>query len=98
MNNNNNTKKNLSDFAEWLNSISPLEYVTVGTVIAYLISWELDANSQNSLGNWLEMVGQIMLTFSAQASATPTQEEYQQLLNDVENLKKELNNLKNKNN
>ena len=41
----------------------------------------------NSLGNWFELVGQILLTYSAQGTATPTNEEYNQLVQDVELLK-----------
>lgn len=45
----------------------------------------------------LELVGQIILTISAQASATPETDQYNRLLVDVENLKAEIERLKNRN-
>ena len=40
--------------------------MTVGTLVGYILSLGLSINEQNSLGNWLELVGQILLTFNAQ--------------------------------
>ena len=58
-----------SDFASWLMSLSPFEFTTLGVIIAYIISCNLTLNEQNSIGNWFEMVGQIILTFNAQGSS-----------------------------
>lgn len=41
-----------------------------GVVAAFLIAPTLNANEQNSLGNWLEEIGQILLTISAQTFNT----------------------------
>ena len=49
----------------------------------------------SALGNWLEQVGQILLTITAQASATPSDEEYNNLVNEVKYLKEEIEKLKN---
>ena len=90
-------KETVKSFSDWLDSIPPYEYSLYATILAYIIAPILSTNAQNAFGNWLEQVGQIILTISAQASATPTSDDYQKLLNDVENLKKEIENLKKQN-
>lgn len=89
-------KKAVTDFSNWLDSIPPYEYSLLATITAYLIAPMLSLNAQNALGNWLEQVGQIILTISAQASATPSSEEYNELLDRVSRLEKEIIKYKNK--
>lgn len=55
-------------FAKKLSKLSPTEYVTLGTTIALIVTQIMDPLEQNSLGNFLEMVGQILLTYYAQAT------------------------------
>ncbi len=93
----NDFKKSIQSFSKWLDSIPPYEYSLYATILGYIIAYFLDTNSQNAFGNWLEQVGQIILTISAQASATPTNDEYNALKQEVINLRKELNELKNRN-
>lgn len=88
-------KTTIQNFSNWLDSIPPYEYSLYGTILAYIIAPLLTTNAQNSLGNWFEQVGQILLTISAQASASPTDDEYNSLLKEVEKLKQEINYLKN---
>ncbi len=90
-------KKAVQSFSNWLDSIPPYEYSMYATILAYIIAPMLSTNAQNAFGNWLEQVGQIILTISAQASATPTSDEYTKLLQEVDNLKKEIAKLKNSN-
>ena len=90
-------KEAVKSFANWLDSIPPYEYSLTGVIIAYIIAPNLTNNAQNAFGNWLELVGQIILTISAQASATPETGQYNRLLADVENLKAEIERLKNRN-
>lgn len=90
-------KEAVKSFSNWLDSIPPYEYSLTGVIIAYIIAPNLTNNAQNAFGNWLELVGQIILTISAQASATPETGQYNQLLADVENLKAEIERLKNRN-
>lgn len=89
-------KNTIKTFSNWLDSISPYEFSLYATIIAYLIAPLLSISSQNSLGNWLEQLGQILLTISAQASASPSNEEYNNLKKEVNALRNELNKLKNK--
>ena len=90
-------KEAVKSFSNWLDSIPPYEYSLTGVIIAYIIAQNLTNNAQNAFGNWLELVGQIILTISAQASATPETGQYNRLLADVENLKAEIERLKNRN-
>ena len=90
-------KEAVKSFSNWLDSIPPYEYSLTGVIIAYIIAPNLTNNAQNAFGNWLELVGQIILTISAQASATPETGQYNRLLADVENLKAEIERLKNRN-
>lgn len=90
-------KEAVKSFSNWLDSIPPYEYSLTGVIIAYIIAPNLTNNAQNAFGNWLELVGQIILTISAQTSATPETGQYNRLLADVENLKAEIERLKNRN-
>ena len=94
-----NTNLNeIKSFANWINSLTPLEFKTLGTLIGYLISSVLTVQEQNSIGNWFELVGQIILTFNAQGSNNlpPSPSQYCNLENEVRKLIQEVNNLKNK--
>ena len=94
-----NTNLNeIKNFANWIDSLSPLEFTTLGTIIGYLISSVLSVQEQNSIGNWFELVGQIILTFNAQGTLTlpPSPNQYCNLENEVKKLQNEINLLKNK--
>lgn len=77
-----------STLSKLLSSLTPLEFTTLGVIFGYFLSISIPITEQNALGNWFELVGQILLTYSAQGTATPTNEEYNNLVNDVEMLKK----------
>lgn len=95
MNNYDDFKCLILDLSNFLNSIPPYLYSLYATIFAYIISSFLDLNAMNAFGNWLEQVGQILLTIAAQASATPSDEEYNNLVNEVKYLKEEIEKLKN---
>lgn len=67
---NNFKKEDISSFSNLLNSLSPLEFISFGCIISIIITQSINPNEQNSIGNFLEMVGQILLTSYAQASNT----------------------------
>ena len=90
-------KETVKSFSNWLDSIPPYEYSLTGVIIAYIIAPNLTNNAQNAFGNWLGLVGQTILIISAQASATPETAQYNRLFADVENLKAEIERLKNRN-
>lgn len=85
-------------FASILNSLSPLEFTLIGNIVAWYITLNLTPNEQNSIGNWFEMIGQIMLTYQAQATPSITLQEFNNLINEVKSLRKDINELKKKNN
>ncbi len=68
--------KNLNDFlnfdfpsfSKFLSNISPMEFGTIGCLVGLLISYPLNSNEQNSIGNFFELVGQVILTIQAQQS------------------------------
>ena len=68
---NNDAFKNFvnSDYnmlSKWLNTLDPYEFATIGVIAAFLIAPTLNPTQQNSIGNFLEEVAQILLTISAQ--------------------------------
>lgn len=71
MNNSQNTQETfeINSFVDWLMTLTPLEFTTLGIITGYILSQRLTINQQNSLGNWFELLGQILLTFNAQGTA-----------------------------
>lgn len=84
--------ENIRNLSSIILKLSPFEFVTVGTIIGYLLSINLTVTEQNSLGNWFELVGQIILTFNAQGSINipPSAKEFIDLKKKVENIEKNL--------
>ncbi len=73
--------------ANLISDLTPFQFTTLGVIFGYFLSLSIPITELNSLGNWFELVGQILLTYSAQGTATPTNDEYNQLVKDVELLK-----------
>lgn len=73
-------------------TLTPFEFTTLGVVIGYILSCNLTIDEQNSLGNWFELVGQIILTFNAQGSGQESSPSFQ----DINNLQQQINELKRK--
>lgn len=65
-NTNNNSAFNFKDLAEWLFTLSGLDFAIIGSVTGILIGSNLTVNQQNTIGNFLELVGQVLLTINAQ--------------------------------
>ena len=76
-----------SKLANLISSLTPLEFTLTASLFGYFMSLTIPITELNSLGNWFELVGQILLTYSSQGTATPTNEQYNQLVQDVELLK-----------
>ena len=85
-----NLKNNNISFGDFIDNLSPYDFTILGTFIGFLFSFGLNPGQQNSLGNWFELIGQVLLTISAKSSATISNQEYENLLNDVEKLKTDL--------
>ena len=63
-------KKQIKSFSHELSKLSPTEFITIGSIIGIFLSNSITPNEQNTLGNFLEMVGQILLTSYAQSTVT----------------------------
>ena len=61
--NNNDEYKSLVSF---ITSLSPLEFSATACLFGFLLSAPLDEYSQQSVGNFFELIGQVMLTISSQ--------------------------------
>ncbi|CCY08418.1 MAG: hypothetical protein MRZ09_07810 [Coprobacillus sp.] len=70
-----------------LQSLSPLEFGTIGCLIGLILSASLTSDELNSLGNFLELVGQVMLTVQAQMETVSPQYTH---IDSFNNLKKDL--------
>ena len=49
-----------------LGSIPPEVFTVIGEVLGTLEASNMPLNVQNSVGNWLELIGQAILTYNAQ--------------------------------
>lgn len=99
---NSNQNNSFKSFSSFLSSLSPLEFTTLGCLIGWIITPQLNTNEQNSIGNFFELVGQVILTAQAQEvintsySSTNDLERHKQetnqkfnfLLNEINKLKK----------
>mgnify|MGYP003318989209 CR=1 FL=1 len=91
MNNNNE----FTNFSKWLSSLSANEFTLSAMFIGFIITQNLNYQEQNTIGNWFECVGQIILTLSAQNQLlTPSDpsiiEKINNLQNQIDKLKEEL--------
>jgi len=94
---NNNYNQNMHEirsFVDWIMTLTPFEFTTLGIVTGYILSERLTINQQNSLGNWLELVGQIILTYNAQGTADQCNiscKQYQELERKINTIMDKLN-------
>lgn len=88
-------KENIRNLCSYILSLSPFEFTSSATIVGYIISILLTTTEQNSVGNWFELVGQIILTFNAQGSnmLPPSPKQYEDLVNKVNNLEHIIKNL-----
>ena len=85
-----------SSFLDYLLSLSGNELSLLAIGLGFLLSSNIDTNKQNSLGNFLELMGQTLLTISAQnmvLQSSPSRIELQQQINDLRNQIQELKKL-----
>ena len=95
----NNQENDFSSFSKWLESLSPTEFATIATITGLIIGQFLSQPEQNAIGNWLECVGQILLTmgtkpyqYNHQNDIINTNKKIQILEKEIERLKSNLNN------
>lgn len=61
-----NNNQEIKQFANFLNRLSGNELALIGMVSGYVISQGLTSDQLGALGNFFELVGQVMLTIGAQ--------------------------------
>lgn len=57
---------NCNDIFNGFQQLYPELYVVMGEIIGNIISRKMPANVQNAFGNWLQLIGQAILTYNAQ--------------------------------
>lgn len=57
---------NCNDVFNGFQKLYPELFIVMGEIIGNIISRKLPANVQNSFGNWLQLIGQAILTYNAQ--------------------------------
>lgn len=86
-------------FVDLLLSINEYELTILACAIGLLIAPTITINQQNSLGNFFELIGQILLTINAQAiNNQPNAPSRQQLNERINRLEREINELRRQNN
>lgn len=67
-NNNNNNSCNMgcNDIPGGFQCVNPELFIVIGEVLGNIIAGSIPYNVQNAVGNWLELVGQAILTYNSQ--------------------------------
>jgi len=63
---NNSCNMGCSDIPNGFQSLNPELFTVIGEILGNIVAGSIPSNIQNSVGNWLELVGQVILTFNAQ--------------------------------
>lgn len=92
INNNFFNDTEIKNFASFLSTLSPIEFASIGCIIGILLSSVLTSSEQNSIGNLLELIGQVILTAQAQSSTISPSPTFK----DLSAIKQELYNYINK--
>lgn len=63
---NNSCNMGCCDIPNGFQSLNPELFTVIGEILGNIVAGSMPANVQNSVGNWLELVGQAILTYNAQ--------------------------------
>ncbi|MDU5110270.1 MAG: hypothetical protein E6248_07465 [Clostridium sp.] len=55
-----------NDIPNGFQNINPQLFILIGDVLGNIIAGNIPFNVQNAIGNWFELLGQVILTFNAQ--------------------------------
>ncbi|WP_315079055.1 hypothetical protein [uncultured Clostridium sp.] len=61
-----NNNINCNDIPGGFQNLNPQVFITLGELLGNIMSANLPFNVQNAIGNWLQLVGQTILTFNSQ--------------------------------
>ena len=65
-----NNDENYNKFVQYISSLNAEEFTLAACIFGFLLSKPLNAATQQSVGNFFECVGQVMLTISSQKFIT----------------------------
>ena len=65
-NNNNNNSYGCNDIPNGFQTLHPELFIIIGEILGNIVAGSVPFNVQNSIGNWLQLVGQAILTYNAQ--------------------------------
>lgn len=54
------------DIPEGFQGLDPQVFVLIGEIVGNILSGRLPFNVQNAIGNWFQLIGQVILTYNAQ--------------------------------
>lgn len=74
--------------------MNPYELSSIATILGFLIAPTLTVDEQNSLGNFLELTAQVILTINAQETTLEANNDNNDSDKEVDSLKKEIAKLK----
>ncbi|MBL4933169.1 hypothetical protein [Clostridium paridis] len=60
------TSMGCDDIPNGFQSLDPQLFVIIGTILGDILAGNIPFNVQNALGNWFELLGQVILTYNAQ--------------------------------
>lgn len=86
---------NYQSFLEYFASLSGVEYIVITSILALLITENIDVTYQNSLGNFFMQLGQNIITITGQDLArhqhAPTTDNIKDIRREIEQIKRRLN-------
>ena len=83
-------------FVNMLLSLNEYELTILGCAIGLILAPTITINQQNSLGNFFELIGQVLLTVNAQAvNLQPSAPSRQDLYELIKSLQQQINDLRN---
>jgi hypothetical protein len=65
-NENESTNEGCKDIPNGFQSLNPELFVIIGAILGEILAGNMPFNVQNALGNWFELLGQVILTYNAQ--------------------------------
>jgi len=63
---NNSCNMGCGDIPNGFQSLHPELFIVIGEILGNIVAGSIPFNVQNAVGNWLQLVGQAILTFNAQ--------------------------------
>lgn len=63
---NTNNNEGCEDIPGGFQDMHPELFTIIGTIVGEIMAGNMPFNVQNAIGNWFELVGQIILTYNAQ--------------------------------